>query len=200
MVGTLSNVDARPADTTITGVLRDAGGRELARNNAETTVIHKLLPGETTPFVIRFDAVDTVVTERLVASAAVDAKGVVSSRDLTRSLGVWTEPGPRTITSTVVNLGTREATIGHLLLGLYDAQGLAWVNHAFLPRSLAPGDQQRLLLGSNLPAGYRVLMNVKRSVEGLQAQASAAPPTVRSALPGNRQYAVWMHDFKREAE
>ncbi|PYE49904.1 6-pyruvoyl-tetrahydropterin synthase-related protein [Deinococcus yavapaiensis] len=196
MIGTLTNVDARPADTTVTGVLRDEGGRLIARNNVETGMIHKLLPGETTPFVLRFDAVDEVVTERSVASASVDAKGVVTGRDLWRRLGAWTRPSSTKASVTVVNVGTDEATIGHVLVGLYDARGLAWVEEAFLPRAVAPGDQDKVRVNADLPPDYRVVMNVRRSVEGLQVADEPPAPTT-FPLGDGRRFAVWLHDFGR---
>ena len=44
IVGILQNVDARPADITVTGILRDKENKPLSKANLGTAAIHKLLP------------------------------------------------------------------------------------------------------------------------------------------------------------
>jgi len=88
IVGEVQNVDARPGDVTLSGVLRRRDGSEITRNNARDTMLHKLMPGERTPFAVIFDGVtagvDVPINPDEIGSFDVFAKAVVTGRDLTR--------------------------------------------------------------------------------------------------------------------
>jgi hypothetical protein len=156
VVGELQNIDARPADITVTAVLRDAGGLEVRRNNAATAIIHKLLPGERTPF--RIDFVGSNAPDNLedVSNFEVFARAVVTQRNLERSLGSWTRQEAGGLRASVFNVGTHEVTIPRALVSLYDAKGIAWVEERDLIEALPPRDVVSTTLPDRLPKGYAV--------------------------------------------
>jgi len=202
IIGTVRNEDARPADLTISGALRDASGRAIARVNAGRFAMHKLLPGETTPFMVLFEGINAPPRGARVAGASVDARAVVTGRGLTRNLGAWSEPDGDSLRVQVANTGTREATVPRVLLGVYDARGLAWMIEAFVPLALAPGDTAEVTLRTSLPPGYSVLGNAERSVDGvlLSGRPGGAGSSDAGALPGGRRFRLWLDAFQREGE
>ncbi len=163
VVGEITNSDVDPADITVSAHLYDATGETLSWYNAQAGMIHKLLPQETTPFRVDFEGVagsaitettqveeqagefdplafTPITVEERIASYAVYGKGVVTGRNLYRGLGIqaarW---GNDKIMGTVVNTGTREATLPHVLVTFYDEAGrVAWVEHHYLAESVKP--------------------------------------------------------------
>ena len=195
VVGELENVDARPADVTVTGVLRLSDGTELTRNNARDLMVHKLLPGERTPFVVVYDGVtegvDVKIDPRQVSSFDVFAKAVVTGRDLDRDLATWSVPREREVALSLVNVGTAEATVPHALLALYDRRGVQWVDGAYSLEAVPPRQTRDLNVPTSLPAGYRVL-----------SMGESRPDAVRGrfALPDGRSYTLTVHEFERETK
>jgi hypothetical protein len=57
VIGEVTNVDVDPADVTVEAQLRDPGGTLLARWDAAQVLVHKLLPGATSPFRIEFQSI-----------------------------------------------------------------------------------------------------------------------------------------------
>ncbi|MEV4639870.1 hypothetical protein AB0J80_21235 [Actinoplanes sp. NPDC049548] len=57
VVGEVTNMDVDPADVTVNAQIRDKSGRLLASWDAAQVLIHKLLPGETSPFRIEFQRI-----------------------------------------------------------------------------------------------------------------------------------------------
>lgn len=157
LVGTVRNVDPRPADVTLTGILRDVAGRRVAETNAGSAMIHTLLPGEATSFRIDFDGVDAPLDPRLVMDADVVARAVVTSYGLERDVATWTRPANGAIETRFVNVGSVEATIPKALLALYGDDGLLWVREAYLDSSLVPYASSDLPIAADLPDGLRVL-------------------------------------------
>lgn len=163
LLGEVRNTDTDPADTTVTGILYDERGNELTRYNAQTAMIHKLLPGETTPFRIDFEGVaGTLLTDTLMRdfrpddftppsllSPATDfhvaARAVVTGRNLDRTLAVQDMnveigvTGTLTLTGRLLNIGAQEATVPHMLITLYDQRGrVAWVADHTLDQAVRP--------------------------------------------------------------
>ena len=164
IVGQLTNVDVDPADITVTGRLRGAGGEALATYHAGIGTVHKVLPGETVPFRIAFEgvaAVDSVgkpaneqtgtfdptstVQLRLseeVVSFEVEAKALVTGRNLQRLavsnvLIEQDEQATATLSATIANPGTETATIPMVIVSMLDESGeVLWVDSQPLSTAL----------------------------------------------------------------
>lgn len=163
VVGEVINSDVTPADITVTAIVYDAAGEQLTRYNAQTVVMHKLLPKEVTPFRIDFEGVAGTGTgkresaiefqpgERFPVSASiwqraasfqVYANAVTTGVDLQRDItaqAVEVDPGETgaTIGGILLNTGAEEAVIPHLLLTYYDQSGaVAWVDEVFIDQSI----------------------------------------------------------------
>ncbi|HYN73433.1 MAG TPA: hypothetical protein VES60_13115 [Nakamurella sp.] len=57
VVGQVTNVDVDPADVTVQAQMRDPNGSLLASWDASQVIVHKLLPGQSTPFRIEFQSI-----------------------------------------------------------------------------------------------------------------------------------------------
>lgn len=165
LVGELVNRDVDPADVTVTGFIYDDKEQLLTQYNAGAAMMHKLFPGETTPFRVDFEGVaglalnDTRGPIAFEPNAAWDytlpadtqlgrfelyAKGVVTQRDLNRDVGVQGVHVERqgkgyVLKGTLLNNGVVEAVIPNLLVTFYDAAGqVLWVDQYFVPQSVRP--------------------------------------------------------------
>jgi hypothetical protein len=167
VVGTVTNIDVDPADVTVSGVLRDADGRQLASYDANQSSVHQVLPGETVPYRIDFEeragafnrddpaagdfdplAYAAPVFEAEVASVEVAARAVTTGGQLERVLDI----AEARVVSTVGdgangidfvirlrNTGTISATIARVSVTYLDALGRAvWVDHHWVPDSVRP--------------------------------------------------------------
>lgn len=202
IVGEVENVDARPADLTLTGVLRDASGTEITRDNARDLIVHKLLPGERTPFRIDFDGVSAPPDPAAVRDFEVAIKAVVSARELQRNLAIWSRREGSGLRLMVDNLGSQEATIPQVLLSLYDAQGLAWVGERYLAEAVPPRERREDRIDAALPPGYRVLQFLREPEESpnlLERMVPGIPADTRPFVaPGLRAYRLQAQAFYRE--
>lgn len=195
IVGEVQNIDARPGDVTLTGVLRRRDGTEITHNNAGDLMVHKLLPGERTPFAVVFDGVTAGVDEPInpqdVASFEVFAKAVVTGRNLSRDLAAWATPGPQRLDLNLYNLGTREATVPHVLVAVYGQDGsVAWVTGTYGMEAVPPRESRDVRVPTTLPPHYRVLQT--------GPQLPGVGPTPRRFPLGSRTYALTVHSFVRE--
>lgn len=165
LVGELLNNDVDPADVTLTGAIYDANDELLTWYNAADGMMHKLLPLEITPFRVDFEgvagaALAEAATDISFAPGAtwdyqlpaattlgkfeVSAKAVVTQHDLLRAVGVQAlrihpEAEQLFVSGELINNGLHEATVPHLLITLYDAQGdVMWVDHHYLPLAIRP--------------------------------------------------------------
>ncbi|GHF46468.1 hypothetical protein HNQ07_002406 [Deinococcus metalli] len=166
VVGEVENVGTRPAAVTITAALTAADGSELARNDAAERALHHLLPGERTPFLVRFDGAGMAVKPGDIAQYHVRAQGTASERATDRSLTLWR----RGAQVRVENTGATEATITNVITALRDPRGVAWVTQSFLLEAVPPMQSRTAILSTALPAGYRELLS--------PAPAPAGPRTV----------------------
>ncbi len=164
IVGQLTNLDIDPADVTVTGRLRAGDGRELAEYQAGTGTVHKVLPGETVPFRVSFegvahsaddvdetagvfdpDAVVQLVLDDDVASYEVEAKALVTGRNLERlvveNLEITSTDGQTRLSASVANTSTDDATIPIVVLSYLDQNGsVMWVEP--IPMSTAVRSQR----------------------------------------------------------
>ncbi len=209
VVGELQNIDARPGDVTLTAILRDRDGWELRRNNAGTAIIHKLLPGERTPFRVEFIGADAPSRLSDVHSFEVFAKAVVTGRDLERPLAGWITATPKNLNrpdellhATIANTGTREATVPRALISLYDAKGLAWVEERAIIDAILPREFLETDLPAKLPTGYRVVLDHAKSDDkgtvfdsGRKARGQVFTVPLEG-VPGLRAYRVQFQAFE----
>lgn len=159
IVGWLENRDARPADLTVTGILRDSQGREITHFNAGEGMIHQLRPGQSTPFQIDFIGVSAPPPNTTVAQFEVSAKALVTATGLQDRFYLWVQPlTPIKNAIRVGNLGTLEATLTQLYVPIWDADGLAFLTRKYLMESIPPREERRLEMDVALPPGYRVLL------------------------------------------
>ena len=165
VVGELINTDVNPADVTVTAVLFDKYHTILSTYNAQTGMIHKLLPKETTPFRVDFEGVagtglidattlmgafkPGLVTplhlKAPIASFEVYAKAVVAQQDLDRGVGAqdvsvqYEADGKPHLVGTLYNSSTTEATVPHLLVTYYDKKNVvAWVDNYYIEQAVEP--------------------------------------------------------------
>ncbi|MDG1573363.1 hypothetical protein OZ410_13620 [Robiginitalea sp. M366] len=156
VVGWVQNIDAYPADVTLTGRLLGADGTELARYNAGQVLKHQLLPGEGSPFRVRFqdiawrvataskpltynpDQFQPLDLAEMPGAFEVLSEGNQATQDLYHHLALEVDTlTPQTLSGTVHNLGIQEATIVQLLISYYDAQGQPlWVDSQYLEASV----------------------------------------------------------------
>ena len=151
MIGQVTNLDIDPADITVTGRLRGEDGNELAEYQAGIGTVHKVLPGETVPFRVSFEGVidssgtvddydgvfdpDNVVQLTLddeVASYEVEAKALVTGRNLERlaieDVQIEAGDGHRTLSATIANGSTDDATLPLVVVSYLDSRGeVLWV-------------------------------------------------------------------------
>ena len=158
------NVDIDPADTTVTALLSDEQGHELTRYDAQTGTIHKILPKEVVPFRVGFEGVaGSILSDTLkvgdfkpndytppnllkpTTQFVMQSQAVVTARDLTRNLAIQDlqvvrgSDGLYRLNGRLLNIGTDEATIPHVLVTLYDADGsVAWVDDLFVEQAIRP--------------------------------------------------------------
>jgi hypothetical protein len=202
VIGELQNIDARPADVTLTAILRDRDGWELRRNNAGTAILHKLLPGERTPFRVEFHGAEAPNRIEDVRSFEVFAKAVVTGRDLERSLAAWVTPAHKLLKATIANTGTREATVPRALISLYDANGLAWVEERAIIDAILPREFLEATLPSTLPAGYNIILGQSKKDDkgtvfdsGRKARGRAVTAPL-IGVPGLNAYRVQLQAFE----
>jgi len=165
LVGEVVNRDVDPADVTVTGYIYDDKDQLLTQYNAGAAMMHKLLPGEITPFRVDFEGVAglaltdtrgpiafepnaawdyTLPANTQLGRFELDAKAVVTQRDLHRDVGVQglrVEPQEvgYVLKGTLLNSGVMEAVIPNLLVTFYDATGaVVWVDQYFVPQAVRP--------------------------------------------------------------
>jgi len=154
IVGQITNLDIDPADITVTGRLRSEDGTELAEYQAGIGTVHKVLPGETVPFRVSFegvvgaaDGVDAssgvfdpnkvvqLALDEEVVSYELEAKALVTGRNLQRLaiedvvVSLPDADGRQTLSATVANVSTDDATIPLVVVAYLDDRGeVLWVD------------------------------------------------------------------------
>ncbi len=203
VIGELWNIDARPADVTVTALLRDKSGKELQRNNAGLEMMHKLLPGERSAFRIDFDATNAPVDFAQVSDFEVFAKAVVTQRNLDRPLAVWVAQRGNDLDLSLMNVGTVESQVPQVLVSYYDAAGIAWLQTDFALESIPPRQKRSSLVQSGLPFGYRLERMQRRATSAsvvFDSNRIKPPPTFSTALTRTKglRFAVQAQAFESE--
>lgn len=230
VVGELINTDVDPADLTVTSYLFDEDNNELTWYNAQYAIIHKILPKEVTPFRIDFEGVAGMrIEERQpgalefdpnaftppdirapIANFEVYAKALVTGRDLYRGVGVQDvqvvqEDGAYRLQGELINNGTLEATIPHLLITYYDERNqVVWVDHFYQSESIRPQRTQRFDVPITPAADVETILdkgdifaNILREETSFEADWSERiilPPDLQEAL-GYHSIRVTVHSF-----
>jgi hypothetical protein len=191
LVGEVRNAGPYPADVTVTGLLRDAEGRELARANPGALLASKLLSGERSPFRIDFEAVDFGLPDGAtppVAVGEVFARGVVTGRATARDLIAWSRIDGDRVELRLDNVGSVEATVPQALVTLYDADGPAWLAEAVALEAVPARGRGSLEVALTKPEGYEVVWE----------RAAASLPAAEIDHPDWTGYRVTVRAFERE--
>ena len=164
VVGELINTDNVPADVTVTAFLYDSAGNTLSWYDAQLVIMHTLLPKEVTPFRVDFEGVagtaladaatagdfapkafSPITPTSPITGFNVYAKAVVTKSDLEREVAaqdihmVLGSDGKPHLVGVLLNNGTIEAMIPHMLVTFYDASDhVAWVDDLFVDSSIRP--------------------------------------------------------------
>lgn len=141
IVGSIQNVDNIPADIAVTGALYDSDNKEIARYNSQDIVKHKLLPKETTPFLIQFDITyDEETIYQVPSNFEVQVKANVATTDLYQTVAPsQIDINESQITGFLFNPSIEAATIPQLLLSYYDhAKELIWTEAIYIDESVRP--------------------------------------------------------------
>ncbi len=147
LLGVIANETQTAADITITGILYDATGAEIGRNNAHTLVVHTLAAGEATPFRIPFP---TSITQTVGSFEIKTQAYTVVEPPYTVSFAAddglqATADGQPLLVGNIINAGCRDVSIVQLLIAQQDAAGnVLWVEQFFVQAPLKAGDTRYL--------------------------------------------------------
>ncbi|MCI4658965.1 hypothetical protein [Cryobacterium zhongshanensis] len=156
VIGEVTNTDVDPADVTVEAQLRDPDGALLASWDASQVLVHKLLPGATSPFRIEFQSIagtgdygleadgglknTTAVTPPSATSVTVAAPATSSN------IRGPVEFDPQTITPFVLAAGAKVSSVA------------VYARAVVTPRASARGLQvQHLRLTGSAADGYAVV-------------------------------------------
>ena len=165
VIGNVTNTDADPAFVSVFSDLT-AKGDPMVRMSAAHVLGQRLLPAETAGFRVDFSGVLSLEDEEAKGAfdptiyippelesepdgALVEARGLVSGRDLYRGVGVngvrIRDDGDTLVMSgTAVNTGTQTATIIRVLVQLFGDDGLpVWTEAGFVDANIYPGQSER---------------------------------------------------------
>lgn len=192
LVGELINQSSDPADITVSGYLYDKEGNLLTWYDAQKGIMHKLFPGEETPFRIDFEGVAGSILEDAatagefkpdafspvqlaapISTYQLFATGVVTSHDLHRDVAaqdiqvILGTDGLMHVVGKLINNGVIEATIPHVLVTYYDNIGrVVWVDDAYVNSAVRP----------QLSQPFNVTMTPFKDVEKLASVEPTVPP------------------------
>ena len=154
LVGMIQNIDNFPADITIKGHLLDSTKQIVTSYDEEFTVVHKLLPKETTGFRVDFQAVSwkALVDKGVnvkhftdpppipVASFNLEVLASVTTTDLYKSVNLQrVKVEGANLRGVLFNSGTQTSTITQLLHSYYSKdKELVWVQSDLTDKSAFP--------------------------------------------------------------
>ncbi|AWT37676.1 hypothetical protein GCM10008956_12780 [Deinococcus arenae] len=178
-LGEVLCADARPADLTVTVILR-LNGERVAEENLGLFGQHLLRSGERSPLRVplRLSPALDRAARRGALSAEVNARAVVSGRHLERPLVSRSRVRGGQVQVVARNASGRAVATPLALLTLYDARGVSWV-HAAVGPELLPGASWTFTLPATPPPGARDTLAVPAPAP---TDVGAAP--ARAAAPG----------------
>ncbi|GAA0502079.1 hypothetical protein [Deinococcus depolymerans] len=180
-VGSLLNADARPADLTLSVSLRTPDGQVVVTENAGLSVLHKLRPGERTPWLVPLPPLPPG-TDVDPLTLEVTARAVVTGRNLARPLAARSRVQGGAVTVEARNVSTQTLAVPQALLAVSDARGVAWVRAVVGP-PLPPGAVWTFRLPVTPPAGARA-HPAPLAGPAAPARAPGSFPLPAALLPG----------------
>ena len=210
VIGGVRNIDADPAALTISAQLADGSGEVAATYNAVQVVEHSLLPGESTPYRVDFQAVpgagqvgtfhpgEFIAIDPIDDLAGVDvyAAATVTGRGLARPLVVQDltvaldDTGAPELNGSLLNLGTTDATVTALLISLYDLdRRLIWVDWIVLPEAVRPGLEELFTASLTTRDQLEPVETPARTFANGLLDDAATPPAALVSLPPASGYA-----------
>jgi hypothetical protein len=204
VVGEVRNDDVEPAYLTLTARLIDEDGEILSSYSTATAAAHTALPGEVVPFRIDFEGVAgllpdeelgfdpsartplAVETER-IATVEIDAKALVTTLDLDRSLGaVGVRQDDEAITGVVRNDGLDEVTVPQVMVTLRRPDGtVGWVDVVYLSDAVRPQRSQPFeLRPATIDTVERIDVPIEVFANGQDSTLAASPPVLLGPIAG----------------
>ncbi len=173
LLGIVRNIDHYPADITLSGTLYDIEGRELTRYNEDFSMIHKLFPGQESPFRIRFEDPDWLSRRSARESLSHEVK--LYSLEISTNATVYDLSGDlvildfaqdsASIRGRVYNQGLSEVTIPQLLTAETDSLGrLVSVDSYLIENSIAPDRDLAFTFPKTDPTGPGIISTNPLSV------------------------------------
>ena len=154
VIGEVVNIDNDPSYITVSASLYDANDNELVSYNAKDIIVHNLLPRERTPFRIDFESTqwtngsgqtfnptefNPMSFDNPPVKFVVNVKSVVNDKKQYKSTGLKNVViGEEKISGELVNYGTREINIPHIIAAYYKNGEIVWVENNYLPRGIRP--------------------------------------------------------------
>jgi len=154
VIGEIINIDSDPAYITVSASLYDEQDNELVSYNAKDILVHNLLPKESTPFRIDFESTQWTSSygqtfnpmEKNPMSFnsppkkfVVNVKSVVNDKRQYKSMGLKDVViGNDSVSGELVNYGTREINIPHIITAYYQDGEIEWVESEYLPKGIRP--------------------------------------------------------------
>lgn len=146
IVGELLNADNDPAHLSIEGVIYDQFEEKLFSFNARDILNYRLLPKESTPFMINFreEAVsrmnDTTLKDRIPTKFVLFVRSVVTDEKLYKNTAIHlNEIGEsKQVLADFYNNGTEEVIIPKIMISQYQDTLLKWVDIKYLPYGVKP--------------------------------------------------------------
>ncbi len=156
VIGAIQNIDDYPADITIKATLMDSSNNFITSYYDKFYLKHKLLPKERTVFRIDFESVgwlkldstssiydpeayESMTYKAVPSNFKVEILSTVATQDLYHDLALEINKlQPDTLSGTLFNHGNLTATMTQLLRGFSNENGLFWVDHYVMPKSVFP--------------------------------------------------------------
>ena len=185
--------DARPADLTVTVILR-VNGERVAQANAGLFAQHKLRSGERSPLRVQLPPLPGVTLDELLTaggaarlSVEVGARAVVTGRHLNRPLVSRSRVRGGRVEVQARNISNGTVATPMALLTLFEGRGVRWV-YAVAGPELPPGASWSFTLPATPPATRELLAVPAPPLTDLATVQPRPVPPGAFLLPGGGAY------------
>ncbi|MDC8005684.1 hypothetical protein POV27_16620 [Aureisphaera galaxeae] len=211
VVGLIQNVDRIPADIAISCTLYGVNNEVLGSYNAKDIIKHKLLPMETTPFVVDFEEIAWVSNTDVIPKTfnpeeftqkqfdmqpthyGIEVSANLATSDLYNEVVVQkTKMINGTFYGELFNKGSQNSTVPQLLLSYYDEnKNLITVQSHYLEESIRPQRSISFKIPLPLNIDYEILHSNPEQVyiNGIP-NANAARKMLSVRIPPNPDYLI----------